>query len=190
MGYPIIGADININVSDSGQVLNAYSAFIGGLATADAVAPALSAEQALQAMASELGLSTDTSCRQCLTVPLTWHGRPHCWLKEIARSPVAAELVYVPTPEGGVRLAWKLNLETIEGDHWFDGSVSADTGEMVGLTDWVGCATYNVYAAPKESPSDGGRTLEVDPGRRDCVTVWVARHQRCEWCGVHNHPRK
>ena len=84
----------------------------------------------------------------------------------LSMRPIPAKLVYVPT-DSGVRLAWSVQIEAPSGLHWWDASVDADTGELLLTNDMVDDASYNVFALPKESPSDGPRTIETDPHDTD-----------------------
>jgi len=72
----------------------------------------------------------------------------------------------VPQPHGGVELAWNLIVQTVDGDHWYDSSVSAVDGELIYLSDWIDDAApdkYSVFAMPLENPNEGSRALVTDP---------------------------
>lgn len=75
---------------------------------------------------------------------------------------IPAELQYVPRAYG-LELSWRLIVRRPDGLNWYDAYVSAESGEVLSVADWVSAASYNVFALPKESPSDGGRSVEVDP---------------------------
>ena len=162
----VVNAEINVNISARGQVINVGSSFVAGLyggnnnSTAN---PALEAVDALAALASGFGWTFDTapsvigsSSRGASQATVLTSGG-------ISLDDVTAELHYVPTSDGGVELAWNFVVRTVDGDHWFEAGVSAEDGDMVYFSDWGGHAQYNVYALPLENPNDGNRTLEVDP---------------------------
>ena len=163
-GLEITGADININVTADGQVLNVGSTFLGGLDPASAAAlpqVSLSAVEALQSLAADIGATYEATpwvydlgsgADRSMSLPASG----------VSLAPVPANLHYVPTPDG-VELAWNLTVETVDRQHWLDSSVSVDDGELIYVSDWIDNATYNVYALPIEDPDDGVRTLEVDP---------------------------
>ena len=46
---------------------------------------------------------------------------------------IAAELQYIPQGQG-VELAWRLNVRTVDGQHWYDASVSAVDGDLLNLS--------------------------------------------------------
>ena len=109
---------------------------------------------------------------------------------DLSRQEIPVRAEYVPT-ENGLRLAWNFNLDfTDDSGDWYDISVDAQTGKVIWANNYTSqhdhdgdghadhtadehnstvlaaggtTATYNVYALPKESPYDGGRTLEVNP---------------------------
>lgn len=104
----------------------------------------------------------------------------------VAVRPIEARLVWLPV-EGGVRLAWSVEIEPTQGDHWWLAFVDAATGADLGRHDLVvhdsaqanaeaivrpfatealapsfaptDGARYNVFPLPFESPSDGARVL-------------------------------
>ena len=163
-GLEVINADININVSADGRVLTAGSSFLSGLSQAaygSSLSPGLDATQAYGALASQLGIALTGTPAIIQSVG----GSSQQVLLSAAggsRENVSAELVYVPTPTG-VELSWNLIVQTVDGDHWYSATVSAADGALLDVADWMSDATYNVYAANKESPSDGPRTVETDP---------------------------
>ncbi|MEZ5944657.1 MAG: M36 family metallopeptidase [Planctomycetaceae bacterium] len=165
-GLEVLNADINISVMPDGRVLTAGSSFVGGLALNDfanptAPQPTLTAAEAL----SIFGGNTGIDINDAPTVIEYLGGISQSTLlsaPDISLADVPARLVYLPTSTG-VELAWNLNVQTVDGDHWYDASVSSTNGELVGIADWMSHASYNVYAANKESPYDGVRTVEVDP---------------------------
>ncbi len=77
----------------------------------------------------------------------------------VSINPIPVELRYVPRPYGGVELAWGMIIETTDGQHWYDASVSAEDGSLLSMSDWAHNATYNVFATPSESPNDGARVI-------------------------------
>ena len=165
-GLPVVNADINVNVTAEGRVLNAASSFLPGLNATSPVAaraqPVISAPQALTALAADFGWKLDTAAavrRAALGVDQeTVLGASGVSLVDIP-----ARMHYVPTRDGGVQLAWNLNLQTVDRNHWYDASVSAVSGEVIYNVDWIDHAQYNVLALPLEDPNSGPRTIETDP---------------------------
>ena len=168
-GLPVANAVANINVTASGEIINVGSSFVAGLSapgSARGPRPALAATAALQSVADHF----DWSLASPPSIVQAAFGADQLTVLDtagISLDDIPARLHYVPTSDGDVELAWNITVRTPDGKHWYDTSVSALDGEMLWLTDWVDDATYNVFAAPLESPSEGSRTLEVDP--RDLI---------------------
>src|SRR5690606_6262632 len=55
----------------------------------------------------------------------------------IAEKPIEVGLTWVPTGEGRVRLAWKVAIDEVAGEHWWQALVDAETGESLGVVDLV-----------------------------------------------------
>ena len=163
-GLPVLNAVANVNVLPNGQVLSAGSSFLTGLndslTRGDAV-PKLGAVEALNALANDLHWtlnvtpsvlsSTDGSTRESV---LSASG--------ISQEDIPAHLVFVPTA-GGVELSWNLLVETLDSQHAYNIDVSADGGEILHWSDLVDNDSYNAFPIPTESPSDGVRSLIVNP---------------------------
>lgn len=167
-GLEIAGAWLNINLTGLGEVINVGSSFVTGLAelAADsvyAIAPSLTASEALLGITDDLGLVTT------VTVEVVSEAGDRARTAELSSAklsadPILAWLDYVST-EVGVRLAWHLNLQTVDHDHWYDLEVDAHTGAVLAVSDWVDdLETYNVLRSPPvEHPQDGGREIVVNP---------------------------
>ncbi|MEE8452485.1 MAG: M36 family metallopeptidase [Thermoguttaceae bacterium] len=174
-GLEVLGADLSVNVSADGRVINTAASFVPGLDdTAKAVAgqPGLTAVEALIAWAEDSGLIPDATSWTKGSVPAvlsTLDDLPQTTVLAgggISSEDIPAELHYVPTPDGGVELAWRLNIQTTDGRHWYDASVSATDGELLFSNDWahgVADEQYNVFAMPSAGPQDGPRSLATLP---------------------------
>src|ERR671918_220990 len=108
---------------------------------------------------------------------------------DISAAPIPARLGWQPTT-GGLRLAWQLVIDDSSDDHLWNATVDAQTGELLATDDWTDRHTpaelattlgraetaapaasqavddgssYRVFALPKESPNDGGRSLVATP---------------------------
>lgn len=163
-GLEVMNADLSINVTARGEIINVSSTFISDPEVADSLTPQflIGAPQAFAEFSDDMGLgllstpqivSIDSESPDLETV-LAASG--------VALEDVQAKLVYVPTADG-LELAWRLNVQTLDQAHWYDAFVDADSGESIYTDDWVGHASYRVFASPLESPDDGPRTLVTDP---------------------------
>lgn len=162
-GLGIMNADLSINVTARGEIINVSSSFIGDPQVTGDGTPQLliGASQAFAEFSNDLGLglltapqviSIDSESPDLETV-LAASG--------VALEDVEAKLVYVPTADG-LELAWRLNVQTLDQAHWYDAFVDADSGESIYVDDAIGYASYRVFASPLQSPNDGPRTLVTD----------------------------
>lgn len=177
-GLPVENAVLNVNVMPDGRILNAASTFVSGLTASEAGAlstdPQVSASSALESLATafewtfseDAAPAGDVSFDTAAPWLSDWFQEPQFQSTVIASAvsttEIPAHLQYVATTDG-LELSWKLNVQTPDGLHWYDASVSAEDGDVLIVSDWVANATYNVFEAPKQSPYDGPRTLAVDP---------------------------
>ncbi|MGH6690530.1 MAG: M36 family metallopeptidase, partial [Gammaproteobacteria bacterium] len=90
--------------------------------------------------------------------------------KGISTEEVEAGLAWLPIRRGVVRLVWNFQVVTPDGEHWYDMTVDAVTGEVWTRFDWTNSDSYRVYPQPVESPNhttplppSDGRVLVSDP---------------------------
>lgn len=164
-GLRVADVAININVTADGRVINVGSDFVpglGGQQFTGGFSPALTGVQALEAAADSLGLispapptivkaSADRSQSLVVSAPA------------FSKDDIPIQLFYVPSPQGGVTLAWHMVLRTPDGQHWLDLGVDANNGSMIFNVDWTDHASYNVFPRPIEAPNDGSRSIVTDP---------------------------
>ncbi|MBC7856041.1 MAG: M36 family metallopeptidase [Pirellulaceae bacterium] len=170
-GLPIANAVANVSLKPDGRVISASASFVPGLIEPSpnpGPTPYIPADFAVRRVASAHGMSFE----QSITTSSPASGRN---MRTVLRAPnmsakdIVAELHYVPKNTGGVQLAWKVNVDMIEGFNWYDASVSAEfisgapIGQLVNVSDWVDDASYNVYPVPVESPIYGPRAILTDP---------------------------
>jgi hypothetical protein len=162
-GLEVVNANMSVNVTADGRVLNVGGGFVSGLG-ACAVAM-VEAPLTAVAASSRAGLAVGLPSAADSLVAEQTDGPDRTTVlinPELSLDPIPAKLHYVASPEG-VRLAWDLVMRTADLQHWYELSVDAATGECLRLSDWVDAASYNVYAGPAESPDDGSRTVVTDP---------------------------
>lgn len=175
-GLPIANAVASVSLTSDGRVLTAAASFVPGLVEPppnSGPTPYISAVDALRKVASAHGLPT--AVMVTTSSPATGRNmRTVLQSAAMSTKDIVAELHYVPKSTGGVQLAWKVNVDMIEGFNWYDASVSAEyspyspVGQLVNVSDWVDNATYNVFPSPVESPLHGSRSIVTDP--QDPVT--------------------
>jgi hypothetical protein len=160
-GIDVINSHTAVNVAADGRIINLDDNLVRGLkAAVNAKTPALSAEKAIRYAADHLGLeisgllkATEKAAGPAQRSTFTGAG--------LSLDPIPAKLVYFALEDGSVRLAWDLVVRT--QIHWWNLWVDAASGDVLAESDWVDQDTYQVFALPKESPSDGPRTIETDP---------------------------
>lgn len=163
-GLEVMNADLNINITAKGEVINVGSSFVSGLdsAAASRPTPSIDAPRAYVALSRALGFRLDSTPGALSSQPDSIDSKTIVSASGASLADVPANMVYVPTANG-LELAWRLNIQTTDREHWYDAYVSAMTGQAIYAADWISHATYNVYAAPLESPNAGGRTIVTDP---------------------------
>jgi len=162
LGIDVFGAVANVTINTDGAVVATASRFVPGLQrSAPATMPRSSILDASVAASSALGLApTEPFVPTAATVDAD--RKSQISDGGISRSDIPVRLVLQPT-DTGLRLAWELTIEEIEGDNWWQIRVDADTGMELSRNNLVAADTYEVYDAPTEAPSFGGRTTVVDP---------------------------
>ncbi|MCC6125070.1 MAG: M36 family metallopeptidase, partial [Pirellulales bacterium] len=177
-GLEVIDGNLAVNVNAAGCVMNVAGGFVPGLFAAYGSAPAAEEVQnvspidGLRSLSYALGLEN---------IDLIGPVRPIAAMagssndgseesgsnllaaEHLSLDPIPVKRHYVPVETGGVLLAWDYVLRTPDGEHWYEASVEASTGRLLGVNDWVAHASYNAYPRPIESPSDGARSIVVDP---------------------------
>ncbi len=162
-GLEVVGSESNVNIAADGRVINLGDGMVRGLKSRVNVAkPGLSAADALLAAAAALELEVRGK-----VVPIT-KAKGVALVRRfdpagISLEAIPAKLVYFATGQGDVRLAWDLVIRQLDGQHWWNLWVDAETSEILGKSNWIDADTYQVYALPNESPSDGPRTIETNP---------------------------
>jgi hypothetical protein len=173
-GLPIVNATLNINVTDDGRVFSVGSSFVAtsaaqatdtgaALPVANGTA-VVTAEKAMCTAATALGLHPEASLNPAAIGPVAEAEFASTTLSDAAVSlePIPARAVYVATAEGLVR-SWEMEFYTPDGTHLYQVQVDATSAELLGAADLAQRASYNVFALPTESPSDGARTIVTDP---------------------------
>lgn len=170
-GLDILNAVANVSVAKSGAIVSAGSSFVATAGVSALATPAMSATQALESFVTKIGIGVPARVTSTFfasnRVPanVLRHGKSDVYLLSapgVTRQSIPAERVLIPT-KNGLEPGWRLNVQMDDGSHWFDAGVSSVDGDVLSISDWVSDARYNVFAAPKESPSDGGRTNLVNP---------------------------
>jgi extracellular elastinolytic metalloproteinase len=150
-------------VDRRGRLVSEGDRFVRGLrGRIETRTPELSADAAVLAAASQLGLAAPAS----LAILRTPGGASLEVVFEasgISRDEIATKLAFVATDAGPVRICWNLSIRTLDGRHWWNLFIDAENGSILRREDWIARDSYRVYAEPLESPDLGSRSLGVDP---------------------------
>ena len=162
-GIAVANGTINVNVTADGQVLSVGARFVGNLAgKVNSQQPGLNAESAIRDAADELGLEISG-----LLVQTGGTGGPARQARfsgaGLSLDEIPVKLAYYALDSGEVRLTWEMNIRQTDQQHWWNLWVDAAGGEILAKVDWIANDSYEVFALPKESPSDGGRSTEINP---------------------------
>lgn len=186
-GIGVFNGILNVSVMSDGTVLASGNRFVANIAAAaGGQQPRKAATEAATDAAGHLNLRPSGPFH---VVALRGGPSQATTLSEagIAERPIEASLTWVTTETRRVRLAWKVEIDAVGGDHWWQALVDAVTGESLGIVDLVVSdsvdaivagvarpavdaaalpsfdptdgAVYNVFPLPFESPSDGDRAL-------------------------------
>jgi hypothetical protein len=172
-GVEVFNGNINVNVTSDGRVFGLNSGFVPNAAARLAPAAAQRSPQAaLQSAAQSLGLPIDRP----VEVQAAASGPAQRTLLASAggsRSAIPARLVYQPTAGGGLRLAWNIEIELVDGSHWWLVNVDALTGDVLETIDYVANDDWSVPAVADAAPAppaaavdsgDPGNILPIPPG--------------------------
>jgi hypothetical protein len=190
-GIEVRQGTITVSIGRDGRVLQHSGSFIGNLPSA---INRESAGRDATTAATDAVANLDLSPTRGFEVK-EWKGGPAqaVVLSDggVSARDIPARLVYESVGPREVRLAWLVQVEEPGGDHWWEMTVDAETGQVLEQDDLIdhddfgvpaaaGSAAaavaaegleeanglteaYNVFAWPKESPYDGARTLETAP---------------------------
>jgi hypothetical protein len=144
-GIEVHSANININIAADGSVINIGNRFVPDIGTAvNTTTPFLNRGEAISAAAYSLGRDPARGA--------------------VSRNPIAPRLVFQPVAKGIVRLAWELEIYTLDAQNWWSMRVDAITGAVLDQKNYVTRDSYKVFALPVESPNHavGGGTDKRD----------------------------
>jgi len=165
-GLEVAGACLNISVLANGTIFTAGGGFVIGLqsrlASARPAAPVMSPVGAIRHAANELGLFVQDD--PVLVGPV--YGPVKSFMFNapgVSLDAIKAQLHYVPTEDGSAVLAWELIIRTPDGQHWYDLSVAATSGELVRQVDWTNNDSYLALPLFIGTPEDGSFTVVKNP---------------------------
>jgi extracellular elastinolytic metalloproteinase len=168
-GLPLYNGQLQFNVNRDGRLLSVNNAFLPNLkGSVNTTTPTLDAASAVLAAALSVGI--ETAAPRVASSPQGAGQRTKLDGTGISRQPIEARLMWLPIRAGQARLVWNFQIETLDGENYFDFTVDAANGKVWTRFDWIADASYRVYPIPIESPNHttpvpptDARQLLVDP---------------------------
>jgi len=107
----------------------------------NAISPVLTPELAAANAATSLGLgNSNFTLNQTISSKEFVLSQGGVSLEE-----VPVKLVYQPTEDNALKLAWDLSIHTIDTKHWYSVRIDALTGELLQQNDWVLSCTFESH---------------------------------------------
>jgi hypothetical protein len=134
----IYDAIVNVTLAPDGTVVQVGNRAQANLTRrATTATPTISPAQAISASAEALGLAYTPA-----TVIASEAGRGAAQATDfrggdLSLERIPVQLIYQPTTDGALRLAWDLSIYQLDARHWWSVRVDAATGEMLDRADWV-----------------------------------------------------
>ncbi len=168
-GLPVYNGQLHFNVNRDGRLISVNNAFLPNLKGAvNTLTPTLDAASAVFAATRSIGI--DAAAPRVTSAPQGANQRTRMDGTGISRQSIEAKLMWLPIRAGEARLVWNFQIETLDGENWFDFTIDAASGKVWTRFDWIADASYRVYPIPVESPNHttplppaDGRTLVADP---------------------------
>jgi hypothetical protein len=136
-GIPVFNAVSNLTLKDN-KVIFAGNSFVRDLPSKiKATTPSLKAEAAIIQVAEQLKLGSTNR----VELMEERGANNYVFSKSgISQENITVELVYQPLEDGSVKLSWLLNIYQLDGIHWWNVRVDANTGVILQKNDWgVNC---------------------------------------------------
>lgn len=171
LGLPVYNAQLHLNVDKDGRILNVNNAFVPNVAKlAKSVSPSIGAEHAVLSAAANLSVELDVAPSVVSTLASGVERKTLVEAAGLSKEKVEAQLVWMPINAKQLALSWRFQIETLDGNHYFDYVVDADSGKVWSRIDWVASDSYRVYPEPVESPNHtspvppaDGRVVRTNP---------------------------
>lgn len=134
-GIEVFNAISNFAISNNNEVKNAEVGFIPFLSEkANSANPSLTPEQAIYRAASQLGLEVPNELH---LIESNENNKYIFNNGNISQENINVKLVYQPDEEQTtLRLAWDLDVFTLDSSHWYSVRIDAQTGALLDTHDW------------------------------------------------------
>ena len=170
-GLDVAGAVVGVHLTDESELVALTNSFVPNLGETppleSEMQPTLSAMESLEGVAGHFGWEFDATAPDPMGLEsLTTLQDDMATVIEaddIALNDIPVHLQWVPDGNGGVELAWHMEIDTVDQAHSYEIAASATTGEVLFENDRILHYSYRAFEVPIQNPDDGNRTLIVDP---------------------------
>ena len=135
-GIEVYGAVADVHFGQAGKVASLHSSFRSNVkAQARPAAPGLSPEQAVAAAARALNMPAP----RALALEKAGSGAEGMEFNNggISLENIPVKLMYLPMPDGSLRLVWDVTLAPTNAEHYWNARVDASTGALLDKTDYT-----------------------------------------------------
>lgn len=143
-GIPVYGSESSIHLGENNKILKVNNGFVANsqAKSAGITVPGLTAAQAVQAAASQLGYSLNKSLNIVTDLSGT---SPKFVLSDggISLSDIPVELTYQKMEDGSLVLAWNLSIEETAQENWWSVRVNAGSGAIVDQVNWMSSCNFD-----------------------------------------------
>jgi Zn-dependent metalloprotease len=139
-GIPVYNAVSNLTLKDN-KVIFSGNSFVRDLSSKiNTFLPFFKAKNAIAQVAEQLKLGTT----KAIKLKEEKGTNNFVFSKSgISQENISIELVYQPLDDGSVKLSWLLNIQQLDGIHWWNIRVDATTGIILQKNDWGVNCTYD-----------------------------------------------
>ncbi len=132
-GIRIHNAISSVAVKDN-YVFYYDNGFISNVASKiNTITPTLNAEEAISSAVSQLGIGAVNG----LQVINSSNNEYLFSNGGVSKEDIPVKLIFQPTEEGNIKLAWDLSLRALNNKNWFSVRVDALTGNILDKNDWI-----------------------------------------------------
>ncbi|MBT9393278.1 T9SS-dependent M36 family metallopeptidase [Hymenobacter sp. NST-14] len=164
-GIEVYGAVADVHFGQSGKVASLHSSFRSNVkAQARPAAPGLSPEQAVAAAARALNMPAP----RALQLEKAGSGAEGMEFNNggISLENIPVKLMYLPMPDGALRLVWDVTLAPTNAEHYWNARVDASTGALLDKTDYTISDSFSLLnlTRPLTGASAAAATPAPAPG--------------------------
>ncbi|TGE17815.1 T9SS-dependent M36 family metallopeptidase [Hymenobacter elongatus] len=144
-GVEIYGAVADVHVDRAGKLASLHSSFLPNVTEiARTAAPTLTAEQAVAAAARGLNMPAPRSLR----VVKAGAAAEGIEFNDggISLDNIQVKLMYLPLPDGSLRLVWDVTIAPLSAEHYWNARVDAANGALLDKTDYTISESFGISA--------------------------------------------